>query len=59
MPMSEAPLQVLLDADIIEVFNGTSYGAFRIPPAIDPSATRLAVDSQDLHRLQIHALRTP
>ena len=59
MPMSEAPLQVLLDADIIEVFNGTSYGAFRIPPAIDPSATRLAVDSQGLHRLQIHALRTP
>jgi beta-fructofuranosidase len=36
-------VRVLLDADILEIFTAGGYGAFRIVPAADPSATALVV----------------
>lgn len=33
MPMAEGAARIVIDADIVEVFNGSSYGAFRLPPA--------------------------
>jgi beta-fructofuranosidase len=36
-------VRVLLDADILEIFTAGGYGAFRIVPAADPSATALMV----------------
>jgi hypothetical protein len=39
----DEPLRVLLDADILEIFTTSGYGAFRIAPATDPAATVLVV----------------
>jgi hypothetical protein len=48
-----APLRVLLDADVLEVFGPGSYGAFRIAPASDSAATSLLVDREGAQGLSV------
>jgi beta-fructofuranosidase len=43
LPDSDPALRVLLDADILEVFSAGTYGAYRIAPALDASATALVL----------------
>ena len=42
----DAPVRVLLDADILEIFTGGSYGAYRIAPAAEPSMTTVVLGGE-------------
>ena len=39
VPNGDAPIRLVLDADIVEVFTEAGYGAYRIRPAAEPSTT--------------------
>jgi beta-fructofuranosidase len=41
LPHPATPIRLLLDADIVELFTTASYGAYRIAPAHDASATTI------------------
>jgi beta-fructofuranosidase len=41
LPTADVPFRLLLDADIVEIFTAVTYGAYRIAPAANPSATTL------------------
>jgi beta-fructofuranosidase len=43
LPAARVGTRIILDADIVEVFAGSSYGAYRISPAADPSAVALDI----------------
>jgi beta-fructofuranosidase len=40
---ADAPIRLLLDADILEIFTAHSYGAYRIAPAAEPSTTSIVL----------------
>jgi beta-fructofuranosidase len=57
VPGSEPALKVLLDADILEVFSAGTYGAYRIAPAVDASATALVLGRHDGREGVVRRLR--
>lgn len=44
LPVGDARVRILLDADIVEIFTAEVYGAFRIRPANEPAQTILTSD---------------
>jgi beta-fructofuranosidase len=46
LPAPDGALRLLLDADLIEVFAGAAYGAYRIAPAAEPAATTLILSGR-------------
>jgi beta-fructofuranosidase len=56
---ADTKIRVLLDADILEIFSGGGYGAYRITPATDPAATTLVLTGAGAATTEVRPLTGP